>query len=184
MSMRSCPRWPGLTPWTLMATIVPLLLHMSLSNSLDAAETLPPDPEDRCLESLAGVHQPNPKQSREAVEQFVRAVHSDECRRSLEFEEWSTETIYDLMQDAPETFFTVLMQAPPPVQASVITALDHPADQFIDYAAIYESISTGVRDKRLRDYALRIFTPHYQRYLKEQKEWERLETPKGKARQG
>ncbi len=184
MSIRSCPRGSGVAPWTLTATALLLSLHMGSSGSPVAAETVPPDPDDGCLESLATVHQPKLQENKEAIAQFLRAVHSDECQKSLEFEEWGTETIYDLMQDAPETFFSVLMQVPPPVQASVITALDQPADQFIDYAAIYESIRTRVRDKQIRDYALRIFTPHYQRHLKEQQEWERLEPPQGKDQQG
>ncbi len=147
-------------------------------------ETVPADPDDACLESLAAVHQPMTALSKDAVARFLKSVHSDHCRDHLEFEEWSTETIFDLMQDAPETFFGVLMHSPEPVQASVVKALDSPVDLFVDYPAVYESISTGIRDTRLRDYALSIFTPHYQRHLKEQKEWEQRYKPKGTAEQG
>lgn len=164
------------------ACLLPLLL--ALSGSPIAAESVRPDADDPCFDSLAGVHQAPLKLSEDAVARFLRSVHSGDCQSDLEFEAWSTETLFDLMQDTPETFFRVLMKASPSVQASVITALDNPADEFIDYSAIYESITTGVRDKRLRDYALRIFTPHYQRHLKEQKAWERLDRPTGKAQPG
>lgn len=165
-----------------IALILPFLLAPGATLAAEGTDALLA--EEGCLGSLAAVHQAQPTLSEQAVAQFLRSVHSEDCWSDLAFEEWSVETLYDLMQDAPETFFGALRQAPPPVQASVIKALDDPADQFIDYAAIYESISTGVRDKRLRDYALQIFSPHYQRYLKEQKQWERLDKPKGEAQEG
>lgn len=184
MRMRRRPRRYRAGRRWLAAFAMLLWLGMTLSGAPPSGETASPDPGDPCFDSLAAVHQPTAKLTKDVIARFLRAVHSSDCQNNLEFEEWSTETIYDLMQDAPEPFFGALMRSPEPVQASVVKALDGPVDLFVDYSAIYESISTGVRDKRLREYALGIFTPHYQRHLKEQREWERLNGPQGKARQG
>lgn len=184
MSVRRYPRSDRAGRGKPAALAMLVWVGLALSGAPGSSETVSPDSGDTCFDALAAVHQPMATLTQDAVARFLRAVHSKACRDDLDFEEWSTETIYDLMQDAPETFFRVLMRSPKPVQASVVNALDGPVDLFVDYAAIYESISTGVRDKRLREYALAIFTPHYQRHLKEQREWERLNTPRGKAPQG
>lgn len=184
MRVRACPHGHGAGRWTPRATVLLLWLLLTLPGLSAWGQTVPRDPDDACFESLGAVHQTMAKPSDDVVARFLQSVHSDDCRGNTEFEEWSTETLFDLMQDAPETFFRVLMHSSKPVEASVVKALESPVDLFIDYPAIYESINIGVRDARVRDYALQIFTPHYQRHLKEQKEWEERNRPKGEARQG
>lgn len=167
-------------PHAAIALVLPLLV--AFSGATASAQPPPLDPQDACFDSLGGVYRQMGDLTEEAVARFLRAVHSTECRDDLDFAEWSTETLYDLMQDAPETFFRVLRRSPTPVQDSVVDTLESPAGPFIDYPGIHESISTRVRDKQLREYALRIFAPFYQRYLKEQRAWERLDGPTDRSR--
>lgn len=145
-----------------------LLFLLSISSWVYAGEYT----SEKCLAAVAAMEETHADRiSQQIVSTFLETLISNNCQGSAEYSEWSNEALFKAMEKYPTTFFSVLRASSRSIQRKVDQELGQPIHDLINYPRINESISK-ITDENLRDYAIKIFSPHHKRHLDEIKDWE------------
>ncbi len=128
--------------------------------------------DEDCIRAVADINKVSSKVTDENIRKYLDSLVSDICRGNVEYAEWSNESIFLLMEKMPEKFFALLKQSNFNIQDAIRHELEHPIHDMINYPNIMDSIKSGIKDESLRTYAVKLFSPYYERHIKEVRKWE------------
>lgn len=126
---------------------------------------------EQCIKAVARVDSESSQPSKNDVRIFLDSLISKACQRNVEYLEWSNEATYNLMRKSPVLIFSAIRESSAEIKGKIIKILEEPIHDGINYPEINKSIN-GIKDKDLKEYAVTLFSPYYNRHLEYVEFWE------------
>lgn len=126
-----------------------------------------------CVNVVAAVNRPATEITSKAIDDFLYSLIAPGCRGNVEYAEWSSETVFHLMEDVPSLFFARVKALGREMEDAVVRELKQPIHDMLNYPAIYDSIKTKVSEQGVRTYAMKLFEPFYWDHIEYVRKWEK-----------